>query len=53
METIERSQALGRPVIASSSRTFILPYVFQRKREAGILPLDNADFSEGASADNS
>jgi hypothetical protein len=34
-------------------RTFIFPYVFQRKRQAGILPLDDADFPKGASADDS
>lgn len=34
-------------------RTFIFPYVFQRKRQPGILALDDADLSKGASADDS
>lgn len=33
--------------------TFILPDVLQGEGQAGILPLDDPDFAEGSSADDS
>lgn len=37
----------------SSSLTFIFPYVFESKRQAGIFPLDDSHFTKGSSADDS
>lgn len=36
----------------AARRTFIFPYVFQSKGQAGVLALDDANLSEGASADD-
>jgi hypothetical protein len=41
-----QSHAVCRP-------TFIFPYVLERKREAGVFPLDDAHLAEGALANNS
>lgn len=46
--THHQSDPLDRRGHCSRERTLIFPDIFQRKGQAGILPLHNADLAKGA-----
>ena len=47
------ARALLHTLCGVARRTFIFPDVFQRKRQARIFPLHDADFAKRALADDS
>jgi hypothetical protein len=49
---ISRAPANSRDEIEIIERTFLFTNILERKRQAGVFALDNADLSKGTLSDN-